>query len=236
MRREGCRWALLFTTADGEPLYESTGWRTLPRPYRRVTLSGKGVSPPAEYFVYRYHPGHATEGWAALAAIYSAYNAARPLTIARDLPYWQGYAAQRFEMSQSGERAAVFVATGPAGSGEARGYVLAYAPAGAGQAASGGAGACSIAELGVLPGHEAAIPALLAAAAGAVGRPGWVGRIYLPREPAVDAVLDCVFDGVLAEGEDRKMMVLPLAPGCDHGTLAALVAQPGAVYWPLDEV
>jgi GNAT superfamily N-acetyltransferase len=237
MRREGCRWALLFTTVEGEPLYESAGWRTLPRPYRQVMLSGKEALPPAEHAVHPYHAGHAGEGWAALAAIYGAYNAARPLTVVRDLPYWQGYAAQRFAMSQAGERAFVFVATGPAGTGPAHGYVLAYGPADSGQAASsGGAGAFSIAELGVLPGHEAGIPALLAAAAGAVGRPGCAGRIYLPREPAVDAALDRVFDETVAGGEDRKMMVLPLAPDCDHGALAALVAQPGAVYWPLDEV
>jgi ribosomal protein S18 acetylase RimI-like enzyme len=235
MRREGCRWALLFTTADGRPLYDRAGWRTLPRPYRRGTLSGAGVHAPAEYAVRRHGPNGAAGDWSHVATVYGAYNATRSLTVVRDRAYWEGYAAMRFATSQAGERATVVVATPRSAAGPLCGYALAYAPAGQ-ASASPGSGAFSIAEIGVLPGHEAAIPALLAAAASTAGAPGSTGHVYLPREPAVDAALAGIFGGTLSASEDHKMMVLPLTPDGDPGALAALAALPGAIYWPLDEV
>ena len=89
MRREGCAWSLLFTDVGG--YYERLGWQTVETRYREGRLAAERPAVPGDYSVERFNPAREDGGWEALARVYDAYNARRPVCLSRALPYWQGY-------------------------------------------------------------------------------------------------------------------------------------------------
>jgi hypothetical protein len=61
-----------------------------------------------------------------------------------------------------------------------------------------------------------------------------MGRVYLPREPAVDAALAGIYQQI-HEDYHHGLMGLPLAPGWDDARIAAIFAAPGTISWPADD-
>ena len=78
LRGDGCVWSMLFTSEAGRPLYTRFGYSDFPVPYREGTISN--ARPPCleEYDIQHYDPRTEPAGWAALAAVYSSFNARRP--------------------------------------------------------------------------------------------------------------------------------------------------------------
>lgn len=217
MRADGCRWSLLFTDVNG--FYERLGWRTYATRYREGRLA-----PPApadsRYSVRALAPGELDGALADLEAIYGAFNAARPLTTLRDRHYWQQVIGPRLRQPS----VQIYTAA-PAADGLPCGYaVVHFHPS-----------SLVVTELGALPGHEPAIPALLAAARVAARARGVeVGRVYLPHEPPIDAAVAGHFSGV-SEGRFQVLMGRPLAAGCDDAEIATIFGAPSAIAWPADD-
>ncbi len=228
MRADGCRWSILATTDEGRPLYERYGWR--PLPIRQTVCTFLGERPPLSdsYVVRPYDPVHAPDGWAAIAPIYDAYNAVRPLTIVRNAAYWRHYAI-RVDRWLSAGYGAVRIARR---AGDDRHlYPCAYVLAGF--SAEYGV---RLAELGALPRDEDALSPLLAVVASCVTERGMAGRpSTLPRDPQLREVLIAMCSG-MAEQRDPDWMIRPSAPDVDAQALLALPDAPGAVLWLFDDV
>jgi len=230
MRADGCRWSILATTDEGRPLYERYGWRPLPIRQTVCTFSDKRPPLSGAYAIQPYDPVHAPDGWAAIAPIYDAYNAARPLTIVRDAPYWRNYAI-RVDRWLSAGYGAVFVAHHADDERHPYPYPCAYVLAGF--SAEHGV---RLAELGALPGDEDALPPLLAVVATRATEGGMAGRpSNLPRDPRLHEVLVAMCSST-AEQLDPDWMIRPIAPDVDAHALLALPDAPGAVLWLFDDV
>lgn len=229
MRADGCQWSILTNSDEGRPLYERYGWR--PLPIRQVVCTFRNPQPPPSgpYVVQVYDPASEPAGWAPLAPIYAAYNAGRPLTIARDAAYWRHYAL-RVDRWLSAGFATVFVAhrtDGPDKEGSPCAYLI------AGFSRDHGV---RIAEFGALPDDTEALSPLLAAVAARAVERGMAGRpSAVPREPRLDAILATLCSG----SEDRidpDWMARAIGPNVDERALVALPDAPGAVAWLFDDV
>jgi predicted N-acetyltransferase YhbS len=219
LRADACAWSLLFT--DINPYYERYGWRTYATRYRQGLLAADQPASAGAYTTRGYDPRQAPGGWAPLAAVYAAYNARRPLTTVRDLPYWERYAPEKF----CAPNARVWVAAPAGDAGTVAGYVLAHFTQ----------ETFVVLEIGVRADATEAIPALLAAVVDEARARGiGMGRVYIPREPAIDAALAGIYQQV-HEDYHHVLMGLPLAPGWDDARIAAIFAAPGAISWPADD-
>jgi hypothetical protein len=94
-----------------------------------------------------------------------------------------------------------------------------------------------IRDLGVLPSESAAIPALLNAVAQEGRRRGDppVGRVFLPREPAIDAALAQMFGATLEHGQNQgSLMARTIGAQFTDQQLDAIFAAPGATLSAID--
>jgi ribosomal protein S18 acetylase RimI-like enzyme len=218
MQAAGCRWALLFTSAND--FYAQLGWRPFTTHYREGRLAPNTDAQQTPYAIRPFAPQHERDGWAILARIYRGYNQQRPLTMLRDGTYWRTFARVRFTLPQ----AQVFVAVERA-TERICGYILAYVDA----------EAVAVIEAGVLDGHDQALDALLMAVRRAALSRGVVaGRVYLPVEPAVDAAVTDHFERVMV-GTYDVLMGRPLAEDYGLDAIEAAFSAPGAIAWPVDD-
>jgi len=231
MAAEGCEYALLFSSEMGVPLYESLGYRMMGSPYRRGFVQrGRPL------YTGRYTVREGREpDWDAVAHIYKGYNTGRPLAFVRDEVYWSEYIAPKwgYVLDRLGGR--VFTAHEGA-DGEPVAYALAYVSTPEYAREHFGLDQVfTICEMGALPGHDAAIPALVDSAA-ALTLPGEVGgRVYAPRDDAPSAAIESLFGATLNEMDDRRMMVRPLVDAVTFADLEDMFASSASVFWLLDE-
>ncbi|MFL5732372.1 MAG: GNAT family N-acetyltransferase [Chloroflexia bacterium] len=239
MREEGCAWTLLFSSDMGVPLYLSLGYRNFPAHYYEGLLTGKRPTPNAAYRVERAEsPFHFEDAnWSAACDIYAIYNSRRPLSLVRDDAYWRGFLARRVAARARSRSVALFLARTSAG--EPAGYL--YADYATGERARQDPDFNKeldqfilIGELGLLPGHEQALPSLLAAMLDGKG-PGLVGgSARMPREGGVYEAVRALFAPEVLT-LDCFMMALPLAPGVSYENLVGIFAAPGALFWIMDD-
>jgi hypothetical protein len=236
MEGDGCAWSLLDASELGRSLYERHGWRGFPCRWSQGTVVKARTTAPARYAIRRYDPRTEPTAWAPLAAVYAAYNAARPLSVVRDRAYWQGFAAHRYIDGLSRNRGVVLVAARPANPADIRGYVLAYVQE-AGFTRQFGLpfGTFTVLEIGATPGDEAALPALLFAVVDEAARHGVdKGRVHLPDDPTLTAAVAEIFGASLRSGHDWEAMGRPIAAGVTDADVAATFAAPGAFHWLID--
>ena len=236
MQHEGCAWALLLTT-EARGFYERHGWRAFPRAVWQGTLRDDLAFAPTPYIVRDFDPEREPGGWDAIAAVYAAANARRPLTVVRDSAYWRNYAAQRFRDLLARDNVALFVAQDSPADTRPRGYALAvFLDAAAMRERFGvDVGSFGVTEVGVLPGHWAALDALLGtigARAAAGGMP--LSRLPLPVEPAIETPLRHLFGSTLHTVRDEQPMGRVLDPAFGERRLEAMFAAPGAMFWSID--
>jgi GNAT superfamily N-acetyltransferase len=231
MAAEGCEYALLFSSEMGVQLYEGLGYRTMGSPFRRGLVQLDRARYNGSYAV---REGREPD-WEAVARIYAAYNAGRPLAFVRDEVYWREFIARkwRYVLDHLGGR--VFTAHEGA-DGEPVAYAMAYVSSPEYAREHFGLDQVfTICEVCALPGHEGAIPALVDSAA-ALTLPGQVGgRVFAPREDAPSAAIESLFGATLSEMDDRRMMVRTLVDTITYADLEAMFASSASVFWMLDE-
>jgi GNAT superfamily N-acetyltransferase len=193
--REGCDWSFLNSSEMARSLYERQGWRYFPERWRMGTVVGAAPRKPAPYFVRPFDPRNEPEGWSRLATVDMAFNSTRPLSVLRDGAYWQNYAAQRVANWIATEGLIIFAAFRSADDLPLCGYAMAEFNPGV---------FFQIRNLAVLPSETGAISALLHAVAQEGKRRGDppVGRLFLPKEPAIDAALEQMFGATLVHGQN----------------------------------
>jgi ribosomal protein S18 acetylase RimI-like enzyme len=237
MRRDGCAWSLLGDSELGRPLYERFGWRGFPYQWAQGTVARDRAPAPDDYVIRQYDPRREAAGWAPLAAAYAAFNGARPLSVVRDMAYWQGFAADKYADGLTRNRGVVLVAA-PAREPQARcGYVFAYVQEAAFTRQFGlPFGAFTVLEIAVLPEHRPALMTLLWTLADeAAGRGIDKGRVYVPAEPDLDALVAQLFGATLQRGHDWEEMGRPIAPDVDERTIETIFSAPGAYHWLVDK-
>ena len=96
---------------------------------------------------------------------------------------------------------------------------------------------CNLVEVGALPGHAVAIPALLDAVAGHYRVHQAPALIQLPFEPAIDTALNDLFGSSLQRiaAPWGICMARPLALDWTHDRIAALFSATGTISWRIDE-
>ncbi len=227
MRDEGCQWSILSTSEEGRSLYARYDWRPLPYRQVRCIVSGHPSPPVGRYTVRPYDPRREPDGWSPIEHIHRAYNAGRPFTTVRDDIYWRNVAARvDWRLSSPTLRSNVLVAACNGDDDVPCAYALALFSE---------ERSFLLAELGALPGEEEALHALLAFVVEQPGGRTVGGRLYLPREPALDAALATLCSQVTNEENDDCMMRV-IAPNIDQSLLIALPAAPGNVMWLLDDI
>lgn len=221
MEATGCLWSLLDTSEEGRPLYERLGWRAFPTSYRQGGLATPLSRTPHPYALRVRDPFREANGWEELARIHAAYNAIRPLTKVRDLHYWRNLFALGI---RRWEGALVLTAGDPSSRERPVGYIIAHI----------GERGFLVAEAGCLPGHDAALVALLEeVAARSLARGGSGGRFHLPREPVIDATLARLLTAI-HQGDVDTLMARPLSPVFDDAAIRAIFEAPGAMHWLLE--
>jgi hypothetical protein len=168
-----------------------------------------------------YAPEQEENGWAPLAAVYDAYNASRPLTTVRDLSYWRSYAVLRLRQPHI----TIFVAAQESHPDQVIGYIIAHIHS----------ETIAITELAVLPEHPAAVAVLI----GRVQREAQdrsisLSRVFLPREPIIDSILDQYFQET-HNGSYEMLMGRPLAEDYTMAAIETNFKAPGAIAWPTDD-
>ena len=272
MREEGCDWSLLFSSGMGVPLYEGLGYRLYPAPYFRGTFVSDQQSSGSITVTHRTdvqdissmagsYSVARTDGpfdmadhhWQAVHHIYAVYNAHRPLSIVRDENYWRGYFVQSLGTALRQGSVSLFLASDQ---GHPVAYLLArlLSMESARDYFNEDHGVI-VSEVGLLPGHDAALPALLSAVRKELLLPlvsqlselspipdgvqfsqsALQGAAILPRQALVEQALRSVFGQTLyMSGERRRMMALPLGKSFTESDLAATFQAPGALLWPMD--
>jgi hypothetical protein len=230
MWRYHCEWALALPGHEAGEFYARLGWQAVP------LLVCEGRPRPDEgerasmYAIREYDPTREPHGWAALADVYAADSARRPLSVARDADYWARHVAKRVSVD-TGElrpRGTFLGASMPGAPHNLTGYVLVHwwhvHPA----------TTCwfEVTELCVRPGQPGLQAALLAEvgkrAAALECSMAW-GRMFLPR----DAPIESAIEHVLRDSEWSTFVELRARPlGGQAG--GAWFAPPGASYWSMD--
>lgn len=228
LARAGCDWALLNSSEMARPLYERHGWRYFPEPWRRGTVVAETSHTSGIYFVRPFDPRHEPDGWARIASVDMVFNQARPLSVVRDAAYWQTYAALRVGNWITTEGLIIFAAFRSEDDPRLCGYAMGEFNPGV---------FFQIRDLAVLPTETAAIPALFNAVAQEAQRRGDppVGRMFLPREPAIDAALAQMFGATLEHGQNHgSLMARTIGSQFTDQQLDALFAAPGANLSAID--
>lgn len=252
MADEGCDWSLLFSSGMGVPFYEALGYCLYPAPYFRGMLAvgqqpiagATGVTTHTRgYSIARLEAPFdiADRNWQAIRGIYAAYNFRRPLALLRDEDYWQGYFAPRLSSAPAEDTTYVFLAST---SDQLVAYLVArlLSTRSARDFFKEDQGFI-IREAAVLPGHDAALPALLSATRDVLAY--WrlpvllerqlPGAAFLPREPAVEECMRALFGQALhLSGERRRMMAKPLVEHFTETDLTAVFQAPGALFGHMD--
>ena len=227
LRSAGCDWSLLVATDEGRRLYERHGWRCYPEPWRRGTVTGALPRSDGRYAVRSYDPRREPDGWERIAAVDMAFNHRRPLTVVRDAAYWRHFAALRISDWIDNEGLVIYATFRGEAAPRLCGYAFAeFYPPG-----------FQVRDMGVLPQEPDATVALLSAVAAEAGRRGipLSARLYLPREPQIDAVLDRLFSPTLYAGEDRgQLMARAVGAGFTDRQLDAIFAAPTAHISAID--
>jgi GNAT superfamily N-acetyltransferase len=239
MTKDGCAWSLLFGREQARTLYKRYGWKGFSRFARRGSVEVEQLPLLETYSIRLYDPLEEPAPWDTLAAVYDAYNAVRPLTLFRDPRYWRGYTAARMTDWMAFQRVSIFVATRGLEDNHPCGYLFgqfydqAYA-----RYHFDSPPAFILFEIGVRPGDEAAIPALLYAAGRYAAERGIVrGQVDLPDEPLINAALERLFGASLhLSSEPNGMMARTLAPDFEQRALDEIFAAPGSICWSIDEV
>jgi GNAT superfamily N-acetyltransferase len=227
LRHDGCDWSLLLASGAGRSLYERHGWRSFPERWRQGTILG--APPPAAdfYDVRPYDPQTEPGGWERLAVVDHAFNATRPLTVVRDVDYWQRYAAVRVSQWITAEGLVMFVARQPPDNHTLRGYVMAnFYDVG-----------FVVRELAVRPDHSAAVPELLVAVAQEAIRRGspLAGLVNLPYEPPFERALAGLFGETLhIRAETGQLMARSIHPDFTDDQVSAMFGDPRARYSYID--
>lgn len=232
MQAEGCAWSVLFTREEARPLYARAGWRSFPSSRAYGTLAATRPPLPEGYLASLFDPRHEAGGWEQLAAVYAAYNRARPLTVVRSLAYWRSYAAWMFDDWLTHHRAVV-VGLRRSGGAALCGYALVHyydqAPTESDE------NWFIVTELGADPDDPEALPALLAAIGNEATHRGVAkGTFEMPVEPEAMRLLQQHLVAVGHEHQPGSLMARPIAPSWTESDLAALFAAPGAMAWRLD--
>jgi GNAT superfamily N-acetyltransferase len=223
----GCDWSLLVATDEGRPLYERHGYRCYGEPWRRGAVTGPLPQGDSRYLVRPYDPLQEPAGWDQIAAVDLAFNRRRPLTIVRDVEYWRTYAAWRVGNWIADEGLVIFGAFRGDADPALCGFAFAefYPPA------------FQVRDAGVLAEEPGAMPAVLTQVAAEARRRGspLAGRMYLPREPPIDAALEQLFGPTLYAGQDQgHVMARPIAADFRQRDLDAIFAAPGAHFSAVD--
>jgi GNAT superfamily N-acetyltransferase len=233
MPQDGCEWTLLFSSDMGRTLYLQLGYRLYPLPYRRGTLSDKRPPLTGSYSVRRSDLTPQPDYWRSIASIYEAYNHDRPLTVIRDTAYWQGLHVRKLERPFKDHDVHLFVAHSST-EGRDVGYAIAYLSNGEATPTEGFDSVILLSEIGVVSGHDDAIPQLLSAVVGATrGRRVRVVS-FLPADPQTDRTLELLFEPPVEEFDDFFMMARPLDGGLRQEEVEAIVTAPNATFWHLD--
>jgi predicted GNAT family N-acyltransferase len=227
MHQDGCQCSLLSADEEVAGFYEQYGWRRFPYRYRQGLLSGARLPTQQAYVCRFFDPRHQSDGWQQLATVYDNYNRVRPLTVVRDQAYWDTYIAMRYQDWATYAGAELLVVQRTPEHGQLSGYALVhFSPLGV-----------LLSELCVQPDDEVAIADLLNTVSDELQRRNLPlqGRVHLPHEPAIDAALGQFFDQPLHEAHDAFLLVRPVGTSITEGELAALFAQPNAVFWLIDD-
>jgi ribosomal protein S18 acetylase RimI-like enzyme len=91
MQQDGCVWSVLGAREAARPLYERNGWKSYASPFRSVITAIDPSKGAAAYTTEQISPDQLDSRWEDIAAIYSAFNWERPLTLLRTEAYWKGY-------------------------------------------------------------------------------------------------------------------------------------------------
>ena len=225
--RAGCDWSLLVATDEGRRLYERYGYQYYGEPWRRGTVTGALLRDADQYVVRPYDPREEPAGWDQIAAVDRAFNRQRPLTVVRDAAYWRDYAAWRVSNWITDEGLVIFAAFHGQADARLCGFAFAeFYPPG-----------FQVRDMSVLSDEPGAASALLTDVAAEARRRGipLAARIYLPREPPIDAALDRLFGPTLHAGQDEgHVMARPIAAGFTYRHLDAIFAAPGAHLSTID--
>ena len=228
MEHERCAWSMLFTADEARSLYEQLGWLVYQRTWRHGAFATTQLDLPVRYLVRPVDLAREPGVSQALALVYSAYNATRPLTMVRDEAHWRNYAIPTLIQWGANQHGALLVAQDlPDRS------ICGYLVAQLFEAHTG----CNLVEVGALPGHAVAIPTLLDAVAEHYRGHQAPALIQLPFEPAIDTALDGLFGPSLQRiaAPWGTCMARPLALDWTHDRIAALFSAPGAISWRIDE-
>jgi GNAT superfamily N-acetyltransferase len=239
MTQNGCAWSLLLGREQARTLYKHYGWKHFLRFSRRGSVEVEQLPLLETYRIRLYDPLEEPAPWDTLAALYDAYNAVRPLTLVRDPRYWRGYTAARITDWMAFQRAVIFVATRGLEDNQLCGYLFgAFYDQAYARYHFNSPPAFVLSEIGVRPGDEAAIPALLYAAGRYASERGIIrGQVDLPDEPLINTALERLFGPSLhLSSEPNGLMARTIAPDFEQRALDAIFATSGSICWSIDEV
>lgn len=206
MQSIGCAWSPLGTGVFHH--YARYGWQPVPTPFRRGSVVDTLPTPPDGMTV---RPLIFADDWPAMAKIYDADNARRPLSVVRDDRYWPGFGARLFVEPNA-------VIWG-AFDGE---ILVGYALTRPHEQQVGLYEIC-------VTHRDAVLPLVIAAASGKQTL-----RAHLPSTLAIDEALGKVLVTV-ETGADNGVMLRSLSPDFPDDRLRALAARPDARFWHADD-
>lgn len=241
MANEGCDYSLLFSSRMGVPLYETLGFVLYSAPYYLGTFSVDNNAHNA-HTTHNYSIKHLEApfdildlDWQAIRNIYAAYNSHRSLSLVRDEAYWQDYFAPRLASSPTEDTTHVFLAS--SGDQPVAYLVSRFLATQSAQDFFKEDQGFMLREAAILPGHDAALPALISALSDtlAPSEQPLPGAAFLPREAAIEECLQTLFGQTLhLSGERHRMMVKPTGPNFTQTDLAATFHAPGALFSRMD--
>ena len=235
MRQEGCDWTLLFSSDMGVPVYTGLGYKHYSAPYREGVFSGQLPANPQYYTILHTNLTGRLDDIELMPPIYSTYNAARPLSFVRDKAYWRGMISYKLTYMSQDRTVTLLTAHAPGENGPVA-YLQTHLRTGeAAREQSGLDKLLTLAEAGSLPGHTAALPALISAAVRDYAPNEVAIRAFLPYEEPIDTALTAILAGTLHERDDRSMMARPISPFFSQADLDATFAAPGAFFYAVDE-
>jgi len=219
MKQDACKWSMLFTGVN--PFYEQLGYKTIETGYRTGKIAqGRSESASGWHIDVDKEPIPESTLFN-MISIYDAYNANRPLTLARTPDYWRIACFPRI----SAPGRVVFTTRKSSSQGEACAYVL----------ISFKDNAMWVQEAGYLPECEQALAAAFDAVRLFAGNNNIeTANLFLPYEPGIDAALPRLVKNIETQPK-FNIMTLPLTNGVTQESIEAMFAKPGRMVWPLDD-